>query len=310
MDVNYGLQIRRYLLQRVTLLRIHSFDPQDVQFDDALVSSALVWFQNVVPPANHSAEMSFGGSLTHPKSSCQKSIAELCGSRKWSAFRSDQKGPMRSPAGAVLGDLFRIQRGIATGANRFFVMTTQQARERGIPKSFLRPILPPPRSLVLDEVMSCELVLLDCALAEAQVRRRYPQFWRYLQTGKEAFAQGFLCRHRTPWYSQEARDSTSFVCSYVARHRKDGRLHRFIFNRTAAIATNNYLMLFPRDALARYIAGDPMRARKVWQQLCEIKPAAFSRAGRVYGGGMYKVEPRELATIIDPGIAALLRQVE
>jgi adenine-specific DNA-methyltransferase len=38
MDVNYGQAVKDYLLREVSLLRIHRFDPKDVQFDDALVS--------------------------------------------------------------------------------------------------------------------------------------------------------------------------------------------------------------------------------------------------------------------------------
>ena len=37
MDVNYGVSVKRYLLEKVTLLHIHRFDPNDVQFGDALV---------------------------------------------------------------------------------------------------------------------------------------------------------------------------------------------------------------------------------------------------------------------------------
>lgn len=44
MDVNYGASVKRYLLDKVTLLHIHRFDPKEVQFGDALVSSAVVWF--------------------------------------------------------------------------------------------------------------------------------------------------------------------------------------------------------------------------------------------------------------------------
>src|SRR5216683_42988 len=39
MDVNYGVSLKEYLLTKVTLLRIHRFASQDVQFGDALVSS-------------------------------------------------------------------------------------------------------------------------------------------------------------------------------------------------------------------------------------------------------------------------------
>lgn len=63
MDVNYGRAIKRYLLDKVTLLHIHRFDPNDVQFADALVSSAIVWFRKSPPPNNHSIKFTFGGSL-------------------------------------------------------------------------------------------------------------------------------------------------------------------------------------------------------------------------------------------------------
>ena len=49
MDVNYGRVVKEYLLNNVTLLKIHRFDPQDVQFDDALVTSTVVWFRNRLP---------------------------------------------------------------------------------------------------------------------------------------------------------------------------------------------------------------------------------------------------------------------
>lgn len=42
-----------YLLKQVTLLRIHRFDPADIQFGDAVVSSAVVWFRKTPPPRRH-----------------------------------------------------------------------------------------------------------------------------------------------------------------------------------------------------------------------------------------------------------------
>ena len=63
MEVNYGSELKRYLLEKVTLLHIHRFDPNDVQFDDALVSSSVVWIRNETPSKDHSVSLSFGGSL-------------------------------------------------------------------------------------------------------------------------------------------------------------------------------------------------------------------------------------------------------
>ena len=66
MDVNYGHEVKRYLLEDVTLLRIHRFDSDEVQFQDAMVSSAVVWFRKQHPPADHEVVFSFGGTLAQP----------------------------------------------------------------------------------------------------------------------------------------------------------------------------------------------------------------------------------------------------
>jgi hypothetical protein len=92
----------------------------------------------------------------------------------------------------------------------------------------------------------------------------------------------------------------------MARRRGDSA-QRFIFNRSRAIAANTYLMLYPREALAGFIGDDPARARRVWQALKSIDTQALIAGGRVYGGGMYKLEPRELMRIPAAAIATLLR---
>ena len=62
MDVNYGVTLRRYLTERVTLLHIHRFCPTDVQFTDALVSSAVVVFRKTLPSPRHRVRFSFAGA--------------------------------------------------------------------------------------------------------------------------------------------------------------------------------------------------------------------------------------------------------
>ncbi|HWW20610.1 MAG TPA: hypothetical protein VNZ06_07380 [Steroidobacteraceae bacterium] len=308
-EVNYGDAIRDYLLRRVTLLRVHCFEPSDLQFNDALVSSAIVWFRNRPPSVDHTVELTCDGPLSRPRACRQVSARELSEVRKW---RSRATTAVNDP---VLGEFFKIQRGLATGANRFFIMTAAEARERGIPAAYLRPILPGPKQLAADEILAdergyprlpCRLVIVDCPLPLAQVRARHPAFWRYLQSGLGGVSAGYLCSRRSPWYSQESRQSTAFLCSYFARWRGE-RLHRFIFNHSRAIAANNYLMLYPRGELLQFIGGNLTRARAVWRELCNLKAESLRYAGRSYGGGMYKLEPKELASVPAAPIGALLR---
>jgi len=117
MDVNYGRSIKKYLLDKVTLLHIHRFDPNEVQFEDALVSSSIIWFRNDPPPTDHQVKFTFGGSLLYPKQSRLVSTSVLHEETKWTRF------PMSDPRGKEtfchLSDLFTVKRGIATGYNSF-----------------------------------------------------------------------------------------------------------------------------------------------------------------------------------------------
>ena len=61
MDVNYGASVKQYLLDQVTLLHIHRFDPNEVQFGGALVSSSVVWFRKRQPPVTREGPHDFWG---------------------------------------------------------------------------------------------------------------------------------------------------------------------------------------------------------------------------------------------------------
>ncbi len=204
-----------------------------------------------------------------------------------------------------LSDLFTIKRGIATGANEFFVLAESRAKELDLPRRFLRPILPSPRFLRTDEIEADDkgsplieprLLLLDCGLSEDRVRREYPQLWSYLEAGRtRGIHERYLCTHREPWYSQEDRDPAPILCTYMGRTGENKGAFRFILNHSKAIAANVYLMLYPKPTLARILREQPDLLRTVWAALNEIPWNTLLSVGRVYGGGLHKMEPKELA---------------
>ena len=73
---------------------------------------------------------------------------------------------------------------------------------------------------------------------------------------------------------------------------------------------NVYLAMYPTPILARAMARDPGLIRRVWQALNAITPDQLLGEGRVYGGGLHKLEPNELASVPVPQIAALLPDAE
>ena len=313
MDVNYGRTIKRYLLNQVELLRIHRFDPSDLQFGDALVSSAVVWFRKRRAAPGHQVEFSYGGSLATPIHSRYVPVAALQ-SAKWSGLATS--GVKATDVGLRLADFFAIKRGVATGDNRFFIMNRAEMDARGLPANFFRPILPGPRYLESDLIeaewdgvpnIQRQQFLLDCRLPESEVQQRYPTLWAYLQSGKPKVSETYLCIRRTPWYAQESRPAPPFLCTYMGRGlERRAKPFRFIFNRSQATAANVYLLLYPKHALALALASDPKLGRRVWEFLDAIPSETLLSEGRVYGGGLYKMEPRELANVPAGAIAAML----
>ncbi len=304
MDVNYGTPLKEYLLRRVALLRVHRFDPSDVQFADALVSSAVVCFRKSGPVPGHVVTFTYGGSLREPRISRLIEAASLRADAKWSRAPFATDGDEADYRGPKLSDFFAIKRGLATGANDFFILRARDAIERQIPEAFLEPILPSPRLLTADEIdadrhgnplIEHRLFLLNCPLPEAAIRKSHPHVWEYLQEGMaREIHQRYLCRHRRPWYSQERRPAAPFLCTYMGRRKSDRGAFRFILNHSRATAANVYLLLYPRPDVARATGASPESRRAVWRALQAITTESLLRAGRVYGGGLHKLEPREL----------------
>ncbi len=305
MDVNYGRVLKHYLLNHVTLLRIHRFDPNDAQFQDALVSSAVVWFRKEKPSGDNKIEFTFGGTLAKPQRSRLVPARILQHEKKWTRFPI--KDAREQVNRITLSALFTVKRGLATGDNKFFILTKEQISQNNLPMKFLRPILPSPRYLPLNEVpadaggnpsIDRQLFLLDCNLPEEQLKVEYPSLWKYYESGKPAVSERYLCRTRTPWYSQEKRPPSPFICTYMGRcDKKRNRPFRFILNHSKATVANVYLLLYPKPFLANALSRTPELAHRIWLLLNQIHMDMFFEEGRVYGGGLYKMEPRELANI-------------
>ena len=64
--------------------------------------------------------------------------------------------------------------------------------------------------------------------------------------------------------------------------------------------------MYPTPRLAQALKTNPSLLHDIWEALNRITPERLLAEGRVYGGGMHKLEPRELANVPVPEIAALL----
>jgi adenine-specific DNA-methyltransferase len=308
MDVNYGQEVKRYLLENVTLLRVHRYDPTEVQFDDALVSSSVVWFTKKLPASDHQIEFTYGGTLEKPKLSKFVSSTTAASSRKWTTLPFTKASVDHSSKTVKLSELFTVKRGIATGANEFFILSPEQIAQYELPKRFLTPILPSPRFLQTGKIeadgegeplLVKKLYLLNCELPEQIIKSEYPTLWNYLQKGVEmGISERFLCKSRKSWYLQEKRPPAPILCTYMGKNRENRKPFRFILNHSKATAANVYLMIYPNPSLFSPAVYDTKFIESVWRQLNDIPCNEVMDQGRVYGGGLHKIEPKELGNIL------------
>lgn len=316
MDVNYGAAVKTFLTEHVKLLHIHRYCPSDMQFCDALVTSAIVVFEKSPAPEHHRVRFSFGGPITDPASSELIALAELGRVKKWTGLSKGSTPHVEESH--KLGDLFSIKRGLATGANSFFILERDAALLKGIPREFLRPILPSARHLP-DGVIESEpdgyprlkkpLAVIDCDLQEEEIERRHPDFWRYLEQGKaQGVHTGYIASHRTPWYSQEKRGAAPFLCTYMGRLGKSGNPFRFFWNKSEASAANVYLMLYPKGEMKAALDAQPDLYRIIFARLQSLTGEHLIKEGRVYGGGLHKMEPKELANLPAGELARMIQK--
>lgn len=304
MDVNYGAELKQYLTENVELLRIHRFSPEDVQFDDALVTSTVVIFRYSRPHPQSEVRYTTGGSLDQPREARSITNETLSTLRKWSSL--PKRGYADQRPNLTLGDAFTIRRGIATGDNKFFIRPLEEFQALGIPNEFLRPIFPSPRNvreLVVEALedgcplLSDRLALFNCPLPEAELERRFPLVYELVSEGKKSGVhEGYLCRGRSPWYSQERREPPPLLCTYMGRPKQGEPPFRIIRNKSRAIATNVYLLLYPQPWVSRADL-DGMLLDRVAEQLRQLSATEFTSEGRIYGGGLHKMEPKELARL-------------
>lgn len=84
------------------------------------------------------------------------------------------------------------------------------------------------------------------------------------------------------------------------------RPFRFILNESNATATNAYLMMYPKPGLERAVDRESGLMRRIWSTLNSTSPDEVLSKGRVYGGGLFKVEPKELGRIRADRVLSLI----
>lgn len=305
LDVNYGTAIKQYLLNHVKLIRIHRFKPENTVFSDALVSSLVLWYKKEKPTVNNEIKFTYGNSINFPEKEIFVKGEELEPSIKWTKFFTECSVINSNHNNLKIKDLFEIKRGIATGSNNFFILSKKEIEDKNLPIKFFKPILPSPRFINHNIIEPSDnnqslyhnYFVLDCKLGLQEIKYNYNTLYQYIKQGEsKGISSGYICRNRNPWYSQERREKPLFICNYIGRENST-KAFRFILNKSSSIVTNSYLGIYPKPIFNRIQESVPDLSFKILDFLNDTPSDEFIKKGRVYGGGMYKLEPKELENV-------------
>lgn len=313
MQSKYGMAIRKYLIENVQLIRIHVYNDELEQFEKINIATSIVVFRKNIKEKKDDIIFSYGASVEQPERFNYVNGMELVENMNNWRVLLDRKRIVDLGRNAVtFGDLFEIKRGVATGANSFFVMSKEMAIKYHIPDIALRPLLPKARhinSLIINAKedgypdVEPQLVLIDCDLDEVTIKMRYPDFYNYLQLAKQkgddgkAIIERTLVRGRKPWYKQERREPPMFLMTYMGRNKKDLPPLYFLLNKSNGIALNTYLLLYPKEWLKEKIQENSKMSEIVLDILNNSAEQIVSERTRIYSGGLKKIEPKELCNL-------------
>lgn len=303
LDVGYGKKVKEFVLSRAQIDAIVLLEESQLFFEGVLTTAAITLIRKVKPTGEPTKVLRIAGD---PRRVKPKHIVNFLGGRlgldemvvepltldpatKWSRPEAQRR------SGKTLGSVARVRRGIATGANAYFVISERQRRKLGIPSEQLKRCITSPR-VFTDTDLTAEVMdtlpddvprwLVDCA--DPEEPKRDTPLGRYLKKGqgrKLAIHKGYLAAKRNPWHRSEQRGESPILFTYFNRDAP-----RFVRNRCGAVPLNNWLIVEPKDGVDPDALYRSLQSKSVQEQLLEGR--------RVYGGGLWKLEPSELQGVL------------
>jgi adenine-specific DNA-methyltransferase len=195
-----------------------------------------------------------------------------------------------------LKDFAKVMRGIATGANEFFFLTNEQAKDFGIPKDYLKLAIGRTRDAVNSVLTRKDIQELQTKgrptnLLSVNGHKHFPKsVQEYLAKGEELkLTERALIKQRKPWYKMEERKMPPLLFAYLGR-----RNSRFIKNEVGALPLTGFLCVYP-------LSEDTEHIHNLWQALNHPDTLEnLKLVGKSYGSGAIKVEPRSLEKLAIP----------
>lgn len=305
----YGEELKAFLLKNATLDSLILMDFEYSVFNKAIATTIITLFRKGLPKSRHkvrfikvndwsSTNDLLAAVLRGIECSGKYHIVEvyqdqLIPKKKWLEYFIDIKNGNVLDRLVPLSQLADVQRGIATGFNRYFLLNKSEIKKWKIEGDLVVPVVSNAFQ-VEGYDFSIEawnhlaendkkVYLLYVFKEPSQNLKKYIEYGEQKEIGAN---QRYITRHRTPWYSMERREPAKILATVF--HRKE---MRFILNSANVRNLTTFHCVNPKfddiimiKALLAYLNSDFCR------EIQTIKR-------REYGGGLHKFEPRDMENV-------------
>ncbi len=308
-EASYSRQVKAFIQRQLRLHAIITFDEALSVFEGVDTAACITLLEGPQAPRRDQVTLihvsqwpgtqtlldvlASDSAATYPWGSVHSvALTDLQPRRKWTVI-TREAGRFADDRFVPLGQLARVMRGIATGANDFFVLSDAEVEAWGLNPASLRPVLTKTREApgyVFDrddfERLGREGKKRWLLYLSGPLGTDTPEA-RYIRHGEQlGLHQRSLVQKRARWYEMERRDPAPIYFTYLSRKKS-----RFIYNRAGVLALNVFLYIYPDQR----IVEDEIALKALLAILNSlVSKDALRRVGRTYGGDTIKLEPREM----------------
>lgn len=300
LNCGYGEQVKKCLLRGSHLDSLIEVQCEREAFDDVTTSVCIILYD----AAKSTDEVAFRKVATLAELSdvlarppvCTQPVGVLNPADKWGKHFASEECRIRPNMRLLQGlsDYGRFSRGIATGANAFFVMSKSDIAKNGLSDASYVPCIT--KSQQIRGLTFSDNDFSALAEADAPVFLFSPGEYpdeasrRYIGYGEgRGFDKGFITRHRKPWYKTETREVAPLLVNVFSRSG-----YKVVRNYSSALSLTNFHCFYPNTLHAKYVD---------WLFLylhSGVGREILSLSKRKYGNALDKFEPNDLNKALVP----------
>lgn len=301
LNAGYGTEVKRQLLHKSRLKALIRIEAEKEVFPDAITSVGIILVANdaVASPVRFYSLSNLGEMANVLNSAPQSSISagEISPSDKWLKFFESSPCVVDHANLISIREFGAFSRGIATGANEFFILSRSKAADLGIPDNALSrcvarssqvksPVFSS-RELKRLEEDDAGILLLDVTGERSGPVRDYIRFGE-----AHGFHQRYLTKMRRPWYKVEHRTPAPLLFGVFSRDK-----FKAIRNYTSAVNLTCFHGFYPT------MFGDAYIDRLFLYFNSKAARRILSMSMRRYGDGLDKFEPNDLNQGLAPSFS-------